>query len=260
MAPTVSPSHGAVFLTGATGFVGMEILARYLERTDRPVYAAVRGRDAAEADDAAARRRGVHVRATRTRSPTDCTPCPPTSSAPRLGLSDSQREQLAERVTRHRALGRLGLVHACRWTRSREINVRGHAAHARAGASCASVAAACAATRTSPPPTWRARIAASSREEQLDVGQEFRNPYEQSKFEAERLVRAQVGRLPIQIFRPSIVVGERTTGWTASFNVLYTPLKAFVRGSLPALPARRSAPVDVVPGRLRRRCRVQALE
>ena len=84
-------------------------------------------------------------------------------------------------------------------------------------------------------------------EDQLDVGQRFRNPYEQSKFEAERLVRAAEGRLPIQIFRPSIVVGERTTGWTPAFNVLYSPLKAFVRGSLPAVPARRSAPVDVVP-------------
>ena len=60
-------------------------------------------------------------------------------------------------------------------------------------------------------------------------------------------MRAHAGGLPVQIFRPSIVVGERTTGWTASFNVLYTPLKAFVRGKLPAMPARRSAPVDVVP-------------
>jgi len=51
----------------------------------------------------------------------------------------------------------------------------------------------------------------------------------------------------VQIFRPSIVVGERSTGWTASFNVLYSPLKAFARGALPALPARRSATVDVVP-------------
>jgi thioester reductase-like protein len=32
-----------VLLTGATGFVGMELLARYLERTDRRVYALVRG-------------------------------------------------------------------------------------------------------------------------------------------------------------------------------------------------------------------------
>ena len=84
-------------------------------------------------------------------------------------------------------------------------------------------------------------------EDDLDVGQEFNNPYEQSKFEAERCVRGHAGTLPIQVLRPSIVVGERATGWTASFNVLYSPLKAFVRGALPALPARRSAPVDVVP-------------
>src|SRR3954468_4714261 len=41
--------QGAVLLTGATGFVGTEILARYLERTDRPVLVAVRARDDAEA-------------------------------------------------------------------------------------------------------------------------------------------------------------------------------------------------------------------
>ena len=34
-----------MLLTGATGFVGMELLARYLERTDRRVYALVRGAD-----------------------------------------------------------------------------------------------------------------------------------------------------------------------------------------------------------------------
>jgi long-chain acyl-CoA synthetase len=84
-------------------------------------------------------------------------------------------------------------------------------------------------------------------EDDVDIGQTFRNPYEQSKFEAERLVRAAADRLPIVIFRPSIVVGEQSTGWTASFNVLYTPLKAFEQGTLPAMPARRSAPVDVVP-------------
>ena len=84
-------------------------------------------------------------------------------------------------------------------------------------------------------------------EDDLEVGQTFRNPYEQSKFEAERLVRRDRRRLPIQIFRPSIVVGEASTGWTQAFNVLYTPLKAFLQGRLPVLPARGSSPVDVVP-------------
>ena len=48
----MSRRDGAVLLTGATGFVGMELLARYLERTERPVLTIVR----ADSDDAARER------------------------------------------------------------------------------------------------------------------------------------------------------------------------------------------------------------
>jgi nucleoside-diphosphate-sugar epimerase len=84
-------------------------------------------------------------------------------------------------------------------------------------------------------------------EDDLDVGQRFRNTYERSKFEAERLVASWRERLPVTVLRPSIVVGARDSGWTASFNVLYWPLRAFAGGAYAALPARREAPVDVVP-------------
>jgi thioester reductase-like protein len=46
----VDRTTDAVFLTGATGFVGMELLTRYLERTDRCVYALVRGADDREVE------------------------------------------------------------------------------------------------------------------------------------------------------------------------------------------------------------------
>jgi nucleoside-diphosphate-sugar epimerase len=58
-------------------------------------------------------------------------------------------------------------------------------------------------------------------------------------------VRAH-GGLPTTILRPSIVVGDRRSGWTAAFNVLYWPLRAFARGLYAAVPAIPSAPVDVV--------------
>jgi len=45
----MSRADGAVLLTGATGFVGMELMARYLERSDRPIITFVR----AENDEAA---------------------------------------------------------------------------------------------------------------------------------------------------------------------------------------------------------------
>src|SRR4029079_13588380 len=73
----------------------------------------------------------------------------------------------------------------------------------------------------------------------------FRNSYERSKHEAEALVRSST--LPWTIARPSLVGGESTTGWTASFNALYGPLAGFAAGASPVLPARRRSPVDVVP-------------
>ena len=42
-------------------------------------------------------------------------------------------------------------------------------------------------------------------------------------------------------------MGDSATGRTSSFNVLYGPLKAFARGTIPAIPAERDAPVDIVP-------------
>ncbi len=82
-------------------------------------------------------------------------------------------------------------------------------------------------------------------ESDLGVGQAFNNSYEQSKFEAEQLVRSHAD-LPSTILRPSIVVGDRRSGWTSAFNVLYWPLRAFARGLFTAVPAIPSAPVDVV--------------
>jgi thioester reductase-like protein len=233
-----------VLLTGATGFVGMEILARYLERTDERVYVAVRARDDAEAearigktlacmlgDERAHRGRVVPVRAD--------------IESPGLGMSEAAREALAAEVTT--------IVHCAASVsfslpldQSRSVNVDGTRRVLELARLCAQHGGLDRLSYISTAYVAGAH-AGSFGEDDVDIGQSFRNPYEQSKFEAERLVRAWSARLPIQIFRPSIVVGERTTGWTASFNVLYTPLKAFERGALPAMPARRSAPVDVVP-------------
>lgn len=87
------------------------------------------------------------------------------------------------------------------------------------------------------------------KEDDLARGQEFANSYEQSKYEAELLVRAYAGAdaLPIAIYRPSIVVGDSNSGYTPHFKVLYWPLLLLSKNLLPFFAVNPRAILDVVP-------------
>lgn len=75
-------------------------------------------------------------------------------------------------------------------------------------------------------------------EDDLDVGQTFRNHYESTKFEAEMLVRvAMADGLSATIYRPGIVVGDSRTGETQKYDGPYF-LATFLR---------RQPPVALVP-------------
>jgi long-chain acyl-CoA synthetase len=229
-------------LTGATGFVGMELLVRYLERTDRRIYALVRG---ANDREVAARVRRTLVSLFGANHPYSdrVVGIRGDITHPGLGLEE-KRDELAEQVSEvvHAAASvsfELGL------DASREINVEGTRRVLEFAERCerrgglrrfSYISTAYVA----------GEHAGHFSEDELDVGQAFRNGYEQSKFDAESIVSRSRGRLPVTVMRPSIIVGARHTGWTASFNVLYWPLRAFSRGAYVALPARRDAPVDVV--------------
>ncbi|MFL5820971.1 MAG: SDR family oxidoreductase [Solirubrobacteraceae bacterium] len=233
-----------LLITGATGFVGMEVLARYLERTSRPLYALIRAGDDAQA--AARLRCAVTERFGRDDAHEGRVAAVAADlERPGLGLDGGRRAWLAERVS--------DIIHAAASVsfslpleRARAINVEGTRRLADLAELCQRRGGLERFSYISTAYVAGTHVGEFA-EGDLDLGQGFRNSYERSKFEAEEVVRARRGRLPLQIFRPSIIVGERRSGWTASFNVLYTPLRAFARGALPALPARRSAPVDVVP-------------
>ena len=66
-------------------------------------------------------------------------------------------------------------------------------------------------------------------EDELDCGQKLRNPYEQTKLEAEKLVQKCRERngLETSIYRLSIVVGDSRTGKTPSFTGYYTFMRGF---------------------------------
>ncbi len=86
------------------------------------------------------------------------------------------------------------------------------------------------------------------RETDLDVGQGFKNHYEETKFLAEVAV-AESG-LPYTIFRPGIVVGDSRTGETAKFDGPYFALNAMNLLPSPGLFIRigeGTAEVNLVP-------------
>jgi thioester reductase-like protein len=84
-------------------------------------------------------------------------------------------------------------------------------------------------------------------ESELATGQQFRNTYEQTKSEAEAQVRSRLGSLPGVILRPSIIVGDSQTGVTSSFKMMYWPLKIYARGLWRTVPGFPDAVLDVVP-------------
>lgn len=227
-----------VFLSGATGFVGMEVLARLLlDDPEREVIALVRAPDAAAARERLAGvldQLGAQGEASRVHAVAgDIT-------APGLGLSETERDALAARIS--------SIVHCAASVsfargleESRAINVEGTRRVLDLAGRVDGLQRLVHVSTAYVAGTHEGRFG----EEDTDRGQGFRNAYEQSKLEAELLVRASP--LPATVVRPSIVVGDSRTGWTAAFNVVYYPLQAFARGLTSAVPADPDAPVDIVP-------------
>ncbi len=90
--------------------------------------------------------------------------------------------------------------------------------------------------------------AAHAMEDELIETPAHANPYEASKWAAERLVReAGAAGLPFTIFRPSIVVGDSVTGEVEKFNVIYPFLKLYAHGLISSLPAALGGTINLVP-------------
>ncbi len=88
-------------------------------------------------------------------------------------------------------------------------------------------------------------------EHELAMGQEFKNHYESTKFQAEVWVRECLDEVPTTILRPAIVVGDSHTGETEKFDGPYFLLRAIARarsfGLRPVQFGRANAAFNVVP-------------
>ncbi|MFW5968158.1 MAG: SDR family oxidoreductase [Persicimonas sp.] len=87
-------------------------------------------------------------------------------------------------------------------------------------------------------------------EEELEEGQHFRNPYERTKYEAEKAMRQAMTQVPISIYRPSIVVGDSRTGEIDRMAGPYYLMNLIVQMPEPVpilMPGKGDKPLNVVP-------------
>lgn len=87
-------------------------------------------------------------------------------------------------------------------------------------------------------------------EDQFDVGQGFNNAYEQSKFEAEEIVREYGGRhhgLVVSIYRPAVITGDSKYGMTTNFKMIYQPLHFLAHNLFRELPGDQECLHSLVP-------------
>ncbi len=73
----------------------------------------------------------------------------------------------------------------------------------------------------------------------------FLSDYEKTKFESEVLVKKS--GFDVSIFRPSMIVGDSSTGYIKTFNTVYVPLRLYLSGKLKIIPVSRSMKINLVP-------------
>ena len=241
----------AVLVTGATGFLGKELVRSLLAHDSTTIVVPlIRAGSAGELAHRAARLTAALPEAEHRR----VRPILGDITRPRLGLTPARYAKIGEDVDR--------VIHVAATTRfdlplaeARRVNVAGTA---EALAICCALRRHGQSGRLDYVST--AYVAGDrdgvAYEDELDRGQRFRNTYERTKFEAERLCREVQGDLPVAIYRPSIIVGDSGTGGTESYKAFYWPLARLIRfydlwrpvlTRLAPLPLNPECHIDLVP-------------
>jgi thioester reductase-like protein len=218
-------SEKALLCTGAGGFIGRYVLSHYLEKEDCDLYLLEHGRFRERLEtfledqvSEPGRRKRVKVFAG-------------DISQAGLGLDAAVADELKQRVTHVIHLAALYNLSAPRAISVR-INVDGtrhvldfleqiRSLQRFAHASTIAVAG---------------RHEGTFREDDLDLGQRFKNNYDETKFLSEKLVRERRDTIPTVILRPTTVVGHSRTGAIEKIDGPYYALNMIARNMHRVVP------------------------
>jgi nucleoside-diphosphate-sugar epimerase len=83
-------------------------------------------------------------------------------------------------------------------------------------------------------------------EADLDHESGFVNAYERSKYEAERLAREAMGRLPVSVLRLSTLIGAHADGRVHRAAAIHHAIRFLYHSLLPMMPGSDESPVDLI--------------
>jgi thioester reductase-like protein len=235
----VSEAPGTILFTGFPGFIGMRLLPRLMELSPRArLRCLVQPRFLEAARQGLAKIEASHPQA---RGRTDVISGDIT--VPGLGMgADAARELRADLTAAHH----LAAVYDLAVSRDLglRVNAFGTRNVVRFLADCPRLerlhyVSTCYVSGTA---------TGVFRETDLDVGQSFKNHYEETKFIAE--VEVARSGLPVTVYRPSIVVGDSRTGETGKFDGPYFTITAMEKVPSPGVFFKIGSgrnPANVVP-------------
>ena len=206
---------GTILFTGFPGFIGARLIPRLLElRPEASFECLVQEKFLPAADASVAALAAAHPHTTgRIRLVTgDIT-------APGLGLGSASARALAKRVT-----GCFHLAAVYDLAVARDVGMRINVEGTKNVLEFLSGAPSRPRLDYVSTAYVSGTAVGTYGEMDLDVGQSFKNHYEETKFLAEVAVRES--GLPAAIYRPGIVVGDSKTGETAKFDGPYFALNA----------------------------------
>jgi len=218
-------SEKALLCTGAGGFIGRYVLSHYLEKEDCDLYLLEHGtfRERLETflDEQVtepANRKRVKVFSG-------------DISLPGLGLDAAIADELKQRVTHAIHLAALYNLSA-----PREISVRINVDGTRHLLDFLEKVPSLQRFAHASTIAVVGKHTGIFREADLDVGQGFKNNYDETKFLSEKLVRQRRDSIPTVILRPTTVVGHSRTGAIEKIDGPYYALNMIARNMHRAVP------------------------